>query len=125
MSKNRPTLTLNRPAQVLEKALPDSENASASVEGDLVDRIFELLAETLPPDLDLDEARRAIRAEFGGETAHVHKIAPAEKAEHWRKLRHEVLRLFNGRNASEIARKLGVSRPFVYRVLKQAPYQKS
>lgn len=118
MSKNRPTLTLNKPA-------PVPEPAPAPVEGDLVDRIFELLAETLPPDLDLDEARRAIRAEFGGETAHVHKIAPAEKAEHWRKLRHEVLRLFNGRNASEIARKLGVSRPFVYRVLKQAPYQKS
>jgi len=124
MSKNRPTLTLNRtpeatmpPPVTPEATLPPQV---ASVNGDLVDRIFELLRGTLPGGVDLEVAKSAVREEFGGEVTTVHKISPIEKA----RIRYEVLRQFNGQNATELARKLGISRATVYRLLKQSPSQK-
>lgn len=87
------------------------------VEGDLVDRIFDLLQGALPPQLseDLEQAKAAVREEFGGEPGvwKQSSIARRGRAE-------EVLRLFNGRNAAEVARQLGIGRATVYRLLKQA-----
>lgn len=63
------------------------------------------------------EVERAIRGEFGGERVYIPAKTMAD-----RRLRtaRQVLRLFNGCNATEVARELNVGRATVYRVLKQA-----
>lgn len=87
-------------------------------DADLVDRIFAfILAEF--PEIDrsnLREAELAIREEFGGNPDNYVRTAHALRR---RQLAHQVLALFNGRNASEVAQRLGISRPTVYRILKQ------
>lgn len=85
-------------------------------DADLVDRIFGLLLE-LRPDISefAREMKDEIRREWGGQKHYVRGNRDAEFA---RKTA-EVLRLFNGRNATEVARKVGISRTDVYRYLKQ------
>lgn len=96
---------------------PKELQALLSAEPDLVDRIFEyLLAEF--PQLAGDAARvqkaqTAVRAEFAGEEVYIQKRSSRE-------ISAEVLRLFNGRNATDVARRLGIGRATVYRYIKQA-----
>lgn len=83
---------------------------------DLVERIFDYIVEQLPELAGrADEVKDAVRSEFGGENAYVPKRRATERAA----LAARVLSMFNGRNASEVARKLGISRATVYRLLKQ------
>lgn len=90
--------------------------ALIAAEPDLVDRIFDYLLAEFPAlsadGSSLRNARAAVRAEFGGEEVYIPK-----KNNH--ELAGDVLRLFNGRNADEVARRLGISRRTVYRYLKQ------
>ena len=83
---------------------------------DLVDRIFDYIVEMFPEmsARELSGAKAAVRAEFAGSETYLRKrrSASAQAA--------EVLALFNGRNASEIARRLRISRASVYRYIKQA-----
>lgn len=84
---------------------------------DLVDRIFDYVLELMPDLAERSpEVKAAIREEFGAEKQWV-RTARHERRRH---LASEVLRLFNGRNASEVARRLGISRAGVYRYLKQS-----
>lgn len=83
-------------------------------EPDLVDRIFDYILSELP-ELDCGKAQviaHKVRQVHGGDLAYVRKRTE--------NVPHEVLRLFNGRNASEVARRLQISRATVYRVIKQA-----
>ena len=95
------------------KALQDLIDANP----DLVDRIFEYLIDQMPQlagdAASLRRAKAAVRAEFAGEETYIQKRSSKELAG-------EVLHLFNGRNATEVARKLGVGRATVYRYIKQA-----
>lgn len=81
---------------------------------DLVDRLLDFIVE-IDPTLATSKTalEAALRDEFGGDRGHVRN---AERA----KIVDEVLRMFNGRNATEIARRLGCTRPYVYRCIKQA-----
>ena len=83
---------------------------------DLVDRIFEYILSEFPQiagdKAKLRKAEEAVRAEFAGEETYIQKRANQVTAA-------EVLKLFNGRNATEVARRLGISRRTVYRYLKQ------
>ena len=83
---------------------------------DLVDRIFDYLLEEFPQlagdTARLKKAEAAVRAEFAGSEVYLQKRSSRDLAA-------EVLRLFNGRNATEVARRLGVSKRTVYRYLKQ------
>lgn len=87
-----------------------------AAEPDLVDRIFDYLLAEFPQiagDADrVKRAQAAVRAEFAGEEVYIQKRSSKELAS-------EVLRLFNGRNATEVARRLGIHRATVYRYLKQ------
>lgn len=84
---------------------------------DLVDRIIIMLCELQPAWRDnpkaLMQAEAAVRAELGGR-------------EHWVRsnprpdIAREVLMHFNGCNATEVARRLGISRVTVWRVIRQA-----
>lgn len=85
------------------------------VEPDFVTAMFDLLCERHPelqsnrPDLE-----QVVRNHFKGARAYVAaKPDTAQTAV-------QVLTLFNGRNAREVARRLGISRATVYRVLKQS-----
>lgn len=89
---------------------------------DLVDRIFEYLLAEFPHiagDRFLD-AKRAVRDEFKGQKVWV----AARPATERQRLVDEVLSMFDGRNATEVARRLDISRPTVYRMLKQAGRRK-
>jgi Mor family transcriptional regulator len=89
---------------------------------DMVDRIFEYLLTEVPEILAhvagdrLELAKQAVRDEFAGQETYI-PVRPAGSSE---QLAFEVLSLFNGRNATEVARQLDISRATVYRKLKQA-----
>ena len=99
---------------------PTDLDRMLSTEPDLVDRIFDYIfsdpalanalkgmqAEAIP----VAGIKAAVRAEFRGEACYIagSRVSTAD-----------VLALFNGRNATEVARRLGISRSSVYRHLKQ------
>ena len=88
-------------------------------EPDLVDAIFELLLRERPElaKLDVDALKRLTREEFGGRRG-LYVRVPGDEGQ--RQVVAQVLAMFNGRNASEVARRLGIGRATVYRLLKQA-----
>jgi DNA-binding phage protein len=85
---------------------------------DLVDRIFDYLLSEFPHIAGerFNQAKRAVRDEFRGEEVYIAARASTER----QRLVQEVLSMFNGRNASEVARRLRISRASVYRFLKQS-----
>lgn len=84
---------------------------------DLVDRIFDYIVSEFPEMRDRAvEIKQEVRAEFGGEEQYVMSAADSVRSQRMA----EVLRLFNGRNASEVSRRLNISRASVYRYIKQA-----
>lgn len=87
---------------------------------DLVDRIFEYLLEQMPELAGgkpaLVRVEQALRREFGGMEVYIPVQSTVERAETVK----EVLRRYNFRNATTVARELGISRASVYRILKQA-----
>ncbi|HEY0915642.1 MAG TPA: Mor transcription activator family protein [Solimonas sp.] len=97
-------------------------DALIAQEPDLVDRIFEYLLTEFPQlrGQNFDKAKKAVRDEFGGQEAYIPQRPPSERQE----LAQSVLQLFNGRNATEVARRLHISRATVYRLLKQEGSEK-
>lgn len=84
---------------------------------DLVDRIFDYVCAMLPELAERQfEIKQAVRAEFAGERVYVRSSGAQDP----HPLAVEVLRIFNGRNATEVARRLQIGRATVYRVLKQS-----
>jgi Mor family transcriptional regulator len=91
-----------------------------AAEPDLVDRIFDYIFADPVLSLAIKKSsvsniKAAVRAEFKGEECY---IASRPATERQRTVA-QVLALFNGRNATEVARKLQISRATVYRVIKQ------
>lgn len=95
--------------------------ALIAAEPDLVDRIFDyILAEFPQISASVQKHKAAVRAEFKGEECYIAcKPATARQQQV-----SQVLALFNGRNASEVARRLQIGRTTVYRVLKQHGHTK-
>lgn len=95
-------------------------DALIAQEPDLVDRIFEYLLAEVPALLEhvtgtrIQEAKQAVRDEFAGQEVYIASRPDSEQ------LAVQVLSLFNGRNATEVGRRLQISRATVYRKLKQA-----
>lgn len=91
-------------------------------DADLVDRIFDYLLTEIPGFAEsverarLAELKTAVRAEFAGDRQ---RIAPRTAAGR-RDTVAQVLALFNGRNATQVARRLNISRASVYRYIKQS-----
>lgn len=83
---------------------------------DLVDLVLEYVT-AMSPELVAKRAEieQDLRAEFGGESHYVQ----ARVETHRQRRAREVLALFNGRNATEVARRLQISRASVYRYIKQ------
>lgn len=90
-------------------------DALVAADPDLVDRIFDYVVQLVPQIAERKiEIKAALREEFASERAYIRRRSADEGT-----LAAEVLRLFNGRNASEVARKLDIHRATVYRLLKQ------
>ncbi len=125
-------------------AEPTAEPAAAPPEPDLIERVFDRIvarseavtaALVAHPEIraeasrnielvelivayviaEFDSLRPEVRAEFAGDAGYIAKRTAAERAQ----LAADVLALFNGRNASEVGRRLNISRATVYRVIKQ------
>ncbi len=90
--------------------------AMLQAEPDLVDRIFDYILTELPEiAASVQKHKAAVRAEFRGEECYIATRPATERQQ----TTSQVLALFNGRNATEVARRLQISRATVYRVLKQ------
>jgi Mor transcription activator family len=94
---------------------------------DLVDLVVDYVTSLAPAlTTQREQIEQDLRAEFGGES---HYVQARVEKDRQRRAR-EVLALFNGRNATEVARRLNLSRASVYRYIKQpgpatpAPEQK-
>lgn len=88
---------------------------------DLVDAIFKYLSDAFPElASQLVVLEDEVREEFQGIEIYIPRRSTARRKE----LAANVLKLFNGRNATEVARKLGVGRATVYRIIKQAGTRK-
>lgn len=96
---------------------PDAFNALLQADPDFVDRVFDYLLAEFPQIAGpkFGDVKRALRDELGGERVYVPTRSAAERQQ----LARQVLSLFNGRNATEVARRLSISRATVYRLLKQ------
>lgn len=104
-NKKQPDGTGNSPTPKLDAML--------QAEPDLVDRIFDYAVKLMPEIATKGgDIKRALREEFAGESVYIRK-RDGDVAARLRKL-------FNGRNATEIARELRIGRATVYRKLKQA-----
>lgn len=101
-------------------------DAMLQAEPDLVDRIFEyilsdpVLAKAIQTQTSdgleaLSKLKTSVRQEFVGEKCYITHRSPTERQERVK----QVLALFNGRNATEVARRLKISRATVYRYLIQ------
>lgn len=110
------------PAHPARRA-PAQLDALVQQEPDIVDRMFDYLLAEFPQIAGerFAAAKQAVRAEFKGEEVYI----PARGATARQQLVADVLALFNGRNASEVARRLHISRASVYRFVKQAARTKS
>ena len=102
-----PEAAIVAPAHVLSERFADP---------DLVDRIFEYIVQQIPEIAGRHvEIKRQIRDEFASERVYVRRRGISDV----HPLAAAVAKLFNGRNASEVARELQISRATVYRLLKQ------
>jgi Mor family transcriptional regulator len=87
---------------------------------DLVDVVFAYCWKALQgtaeagAEPDPEEIKAAIRQEFGGIETYI------RRRESRTLLANKVLSMFNGRNPTEVARELNISRATVYRLLKQS-----
>jgi len=90
-------------------------------DADFVDRVWQYLLTTWPtrladiPPNEVEQIKHQIRRDERGD----HYVSPASEAARQHQAK-QILTLFNGRNATEVARRVGCSRAKVYRVLKQA-----
>ena len=108
------------PVSAAAKAPAEAPPAPPPREPDLVDRIFEFLADdrrlAVLDAQALAALKTAVREEFKGEECYIAGRPASARQE----LAASVLALFNGRNAREVARALRIGRATVYRVLKQS-----
>lgn len=91
-------------------------NAELFHDSDLVDAIFAFIEQEFPALAPRTaQLKEEVRREFSGIEVYIPRRSLAARQQ----LAFEVLRLFNGRNATEIARRLNIGRATVYRIIKQ------
>jgi hypothetical protein len=87
-------------------------------EPDLVDKIVAFLSRVRPELKEqVQEVAQELRNEFGGRRHYLRSDTSSERVV-------AVMSAFNGRNATEVARELGISRAAVYRYIKRHGRQK-
>lgn len=86
---------------------------------DVLEEIFALIAEQLPEVASGPQRVEAVKAIIRERFAGIEVYVPRRPAAERRQLDRRIAELFDGRNATEVARRLGISRATVYRKLKQ------
>jgi len=82
---------------------------------DLIDLIFEYIIADMPEMRERADALKELaRLEFAGDRTYIPRRTAADRE----RIVLLVLELFNGRNATEIARRLKIGRTSVYRIIK-------
>lgn len=82
---------------------------------DLIDRIVDYIVAELPEmSARAGALKELARREFAGDRTYIPRRSAADRE----RVVILVLELFNGRNATEIARRLKISRASVYRIIK-------
>jgi Mor family transcriptional regulator len=82
---------------------------------DLIDAIFDFVVAEWPHmAADAMALKESVRREFAGIEHYIPRRSKAERD----RIANQVLALFNGRNATEVARRLQISRSSVYRIIK-------
>ena len=82
---------------------------------DLIDKIFEFIQIEFPEMRDKAFALKELaRREFAGIEIYIPRRSQIERD----RIVAEVMVLFNGRNATEVGRRLNISRASVYRIIK-------
>jgi Mor family transcriptional regulator len=82
---------------------------------DLLDAIFEFIVDECPELAGrADELKAIARRDFSG----IETYIPRRSKEERDRVVREVMSAFNGRNATEVGRRLGISRASVYRIIK-------
>jgi len=100
----------------IEPTARTRRRAMRALEPDLVDRIMAAVVERAPElQPHVAELETAVRDQFAGDRGWVRKRNASRPD-----LARMVLAHFNGRNVSEVARKLDISRATVYRMLRVA-----
>jgi len=116
-----------KPGQMMTTRQHRVSHSPAHGEPDLVDRIFDYLlsdpsmaravqAMATANQQPVQHLKAAVRAEFSGERCYITATPATDRQERVA----EVLRLFNGRNATEVARRLQIGRTTVYRYVRQS-----
>ena len=86
-------------------------------EPDLVDRIFDYIAQELPEvSGSVCHLKLKVRQEVRGEECYIAGRPATARQQQGAQVR----AMFNGRNATEVARRLGICRVTVWRMLKQS-----
>lgn len=112
-----------KPEQNLPTSVSPVGTTTTTTEPDLLDRIFDFLqaelhqAVPVPVPARLERIKARTRAEFGGCECYILRTDRDRRVS-------EILRLFNGRNAAEVASLLNIDRATVYRVVKRAKCSK-
>lgn len=89
----------------------------ASLPPDLVELIFAYILAEFPEISERAAVlKEAARKEFSGIETYIPQRTQTDR----QRLVSEALSLFNGRNATEVARRLNISRATVYRIIKTA-----
>jgi len=84
-------------------------------DADLIDKIFEFISIEFPEMKERAGALKQLaRREFAGIETYIPRRSQTERD----RIVREVMVLFNGRNATEVASRLGISRSSVYRIIK-------
>jgi len=96
----------------------DGQTSAPWNDPDFVDRVFEYLLREFPQIAghECERVRSAMRFEFAGDKHYIKRQSQTDKE----RRKQQILSMFNGRNATEIARALQIGRTTVYRTLKQA-----
>jgi len=91
-----------------------AELSTVLYDPDLIDSIFDVIATEFP---ELGERgaqlKQMARREFAGIETYITRRPKAERE----RVMKEVLQMFNGRNATEVASRLKISRASVYRII--------
>jgi Mor family transcriptional regulator len=110
---------------LIQSDSPTDREAMVSSEvfenADLVDAIFRFIEQEFPALAPRTaHLKEEVRREFSGEKVWIPRRSQAERD----RLAKDVLSSFNGRNATEVARRLNIGRATVYRIIKQAADKK-
>ncbi len=101
--------------------MPDLADRVIEIARDVAHEVAQQIRAANPHEVSATIAARIetrLRFEMAGDRGYISSLARKTRQQRTEATAAEVRRLFNGRNATELARQLGIGRATVYRILK-------